>query len=248
MSWYKQTSVWGVVISVIALALTQLPPVGTWITRTKIEVELSKRVGLGNAIGIPGYQIFLNLKNGSNRTVDVAKFHLNLTYPTGARKRIEAQTYVKAISGQNFPQEFPMTAISIGVGTNWSEMVSFYPAFSPSDDEELGTHRLRISQSIFSKAQGQPQQFAQLVAADSQVVDPAIKFFTRKFDLEKGTYKVVLEAVVNGSSVTLKEFTFTLYDYHIETLRSQVQDYKFGAGIYFPILPPKQVWALLNED
>ena len=81
----------------------------------------------------------------------------------------------------------------------------------------------------------------------SQTTLEATQFFDKKFDLEKGTYSVTIKCAVNGREVMLKQASFTLYDYHITTIKSQKEDFKFGAGIYYPTNQPKQVWALLSK-
>lgn len=130
-------------------------------------------------------------------------------------------------------------------------MVSFYQSFSPTEDEDLNRIRLKISQSILSKqvamTQSQSSQFGRLFEADAPFVDEAIQFFSRKFDLEKGAYKISVMADINGTETTLNRLSFTLYDFHIQTIRSQTEEYKYGAGINFSTIQPKQVGVWVTE-
>ncbi|CAN5906836.1 hypothetical protein BH20PSE1_BH20PSE1_20790 [soil metagenome] len=239
------------IISITALVFSQLPPVGTWINRIQVDAVVGRRIGLDNAIGIIGYQIFIDLKNSGNRTANLTKPRLHVTYPNGTIKKLEAQFYSKIIAGQDTPLQFPITNISIGPGLNWSEMVSFYQSFSPTEDEVLNRIRLKISQSIFSKqvamTQSQSSQFGRIFEADAPFVDEAIQFFSRKFDLEKGAYKISVMADINGTETTLNRLSFTLYDFHIQTIRSQTEEYKYGAGINFSTIQLKQVGVWVTE-
>jgi hypothetical protein len=81
MPWFERTEVWAVLVSILAIALSQLPPIRTWFASNKISVEVGSRIGLPNTVGISGFQVFLDLKNSGNRSVTVSKFILELTYP-----------------------------------------------------------------------------------------------------------------------------------------------------------------------
>jgi hypothetical protein len=249
MKWYKQTSVWAVIISVIALILTQLPPIVTWIPSNDVTTEVGARIGLPTQIGIPEYQILLDLKNTGNRSMTISNLELEVIYPNNTVKQVRSESYLKILAGQPSPLAFPITSIQLNIGERWSEMVVFTQPFSPNEEEEVNRFRLQISQSIYSKIRALPPgQFNPdfPAIADERVVAEAINFFNRRFEVEKGTYKVSLSCAINGRRVVLKKFEYTLYDYQINALRSQTEDYKYGAGIFTPPNPNKDVWALIS--
>jgi hypothetical protein len=73
-------------------------------------------------------------------------------------------------------------------------------------------------------------------------------FFNKNFDLEKGQYKARISLYLEESDTVFeKEFEFIVYDFQIETIKSQVKDYQFGAGIYFPVNNLKSVWAKISN-
>lgn len=251
MPWYKQTAVWGLVLSCIALSLSQAPPIATWKARNEINVELGKRIGLPNTLGLSGYQLFVELRNDGNRSADISRLRLSLIYPNGERKTLPAQSYQKIIPGQMAPLEFPVTTIELSPGGMWVESVGFYPEFSPEDDEYISIARQKIVSSISMQRQqlamsgGSPQI---LVEADPLVVNDIIEFFDQKFDLEKGEYNAEIIADVNGMQKMLSRFSFTLYAYHKNTILSQKNDFKYGWGVapMAPVSPEKQVWAQIS--
>jgi hypothetical protein len=248
MPWYKQTAVWGVIISVTALLLSQLPPIVAWVPSKHVSAEVGSRIGLPNAIGIPGFQMFIDLKNSGNRAIDISNLTLDLTYPNGNVRHLRAQAYSKILSGQPNAIDFPITSIALSTGSSWAELVSFYSDFTPSDEEELSKMRLEFSQDIFSKMQARGGKEGPLIVAAQPLIDEASRFFDKKFDLEKGKYGVSLKCNVNGKEVVLKQASFTLYDYHISMIEAQKDDFKYGAGIYYPISQSKQAWALLAKE
>lgn len=247
MAWYKQTAVWGVIISVTALILSQMPPIKSWVASEKVSAEVGSRIGIANTIGIPGFQVFVDIKNVGNRAINISGLTLEVTYPNGTVKRLSAQSYSKILSGQQSAIDFPITSIGLNTGAVWSELVLFYSDFTPSEEEEIQKIRLRISQDIFSKLQARGGSIGPVIAANGPIVAESMQFFNKKFDLEKGKYNIVVKCAVNGNESILKHSTFTLYDYHIMMLKSQQEDYKFGAGIYYPVNQQKQIWALLSN-
>jgi hypothetical protein len=250
MAWYKQTTVWAVIISVMALVLSQLPPVVTWIPKNQTKVEIGNKIWVGNNIGIAGYQVLIDLENNGNRNLTISNFELQVVYPNATVKLIKADSYLKNLPGQSVAQYFPITTIRLGVGERWVESLMFHPVPSPNEEEEINRFKLQISQSIWSKFQalGAAQYTPNIrLAADSEFVNEAINFFNHRFDLEKGIYKVSLICDVNSEKVTLKRFEFTLYDYHIKAFKLQTDDYKYGYGLVTQADQNKQVWALISK-
>ena len=246
MPWYKQTAIWGLIISTFALTLSQMPPIGRWLAVNKLSTTVGSRIGLPNTLGVQGVQLFLDISNTGNRTLNISKIRLEVKGPNSSTLEVKAQTYAKILSGQAQPIDFPITSVSLNPGANWSELVSFYPDFTPTQEEKINSIRLRVSQSIFAKQQARGGQFGPLVEAEELLVQEAKQFFNNNFNLEKGSYTVMVKCESNGIETLLKTMSFTLYDYHLVTLKSQADDFKYGAGIFFPTNQPKQIWAL-NE-
>ncbi|NOT62994.1 MAG: hypothetical protein HOP19_22530 [Acidobacteria bacterium] len=98
--WYKQTAIWALFVSMIALTLSQLPPIKTWIPKYDLSAEINNSLGVPLWIGIPGYKLFIDLKNTGNRSLDISNFELDVTYPNGTHRRIESRTYLKESPGQ----------------------------------------------------------------------------------------------------------------------------------------------------
>ena len=78
--------------------------------------------------------------------------------------------------------------------------------------------------------------------ASDELVDSAIEFFDEHYDLEKGLYKAALSVYIQEREEPFTTFLeYTAYGFHTETVRSQTDDYKYGAGIYIPRANSKQV-------
>ena len=74
-------------------------------------------------------------------------------------------------------------------------------------------------------------------------------FFDTMFDLQQGQYKATLSVFIEDQEEPFTQsFSFTIFPHHIQMLRSQTEDYKFGAGILpnRPSNPAKQVGIQLE--
>lgn len=250
--WYKQPAIWAVIISVISLILSQLPPVTAWIPKEDIKVEIGNVIGLPNNLGITGYQILVDLRNIGNRSLNISNFGLEIVYPNSTLKYVEADSILRTISDQTQTVSLAITSIKLNANDGWAELIVFYPRTSPSEEEEINRFKLQMSESILSQSQARPRNEYNnpniLTEADPGIVAEAIDFFNHRFSLEKGIYKATLTCNVDGRKVILKKFEFTLYDYHIQTIKSQTKDYKYGWGIYIPSDQTKQVAASISNN
>lgn len=246
MTWYKRPAVWAVALSLIAIILSQLPKISNWIPRADLNVEFGSTVGLPTDVGIPGYQLFVNLENSGNRKLNLSDFKLDLVLPNGDHKQLDATSY----SGAGDNQWYTPTTIQLKPEDRWGMNLAFYPKMTPTQEEQVGRIKSEIDYSISTKRRAlRPTEYTPevIVEADSSFVADALAFFNREFNLETGSYKASLSCNQNGSLVTLKAFEFSLYDYHIKTLKSQTADYKFGWGVNAPATGTKQVWVQISK-
>mgnify|MGYP007075859913 FL=1 len=85
--------------------------------------------------------------------------------------------------------------------------------------------------------------------AEPNFVQQALDFFDTMFDLQQGQYKATLSVFIEDQEEPFTQsFSFTVFPHHIQMLRSQTEDYKFGAGILpnRPSNPAKQVGIQLE--
>jgi len=248
--WYRQTTIWAIIISVVALLLSQFPHIRAWIPKNDIKVEIGNRITIRPVLGISGYDIVIDLKNIGNRRLNISNLGLELVYPNGTTRHVPAESYLRVLAGQTESQNLTITSIKLNAGDGWTETVSFFPIASPSEEEEENRIILQISESIFSKARKfGPRGFAHTftIEAEKRFADEAIAYFHRRFDLEKGTYKASISCTMNGLKVMLKKFEFTLYEHHIKTCKLQTEDYKYGYGVYLPFNENKLISPLISE-
>ena len=232
MPWDKHAAIWSTLLSLIAIILSQLPPITTWVAHREVKSELSRFVTFPTNIGIPSLELFLKLENSGNRPASISDIKISLRYPNGTEKEMPAEYYTRTNEADGSQQFYPIANNTLGSGQTWAALVTFSPMHTPSDEEKIIQLRQEFNQyySIHPPHSG---QISNSISVSPTLASDAIAFFEGKFDLETGDYTAQLTAVVNGKRTLLKTFSFVLYEYQLSSLRSRKDGLKFGYGVNF---------------
>jgi len=231
----RDAAFWSTLIALLALVLSQLPPVREILKPRELRIVVPEALFLYHFMGNLQMSAFLTLNNVGGRGITVQKIECVLIHEEGSpRYRLPAQTYwPRAQSGSG--QELFIGWVPLKPEEHWAETVHFYKFWSVQDEEDSAAIISRIRNDIYAKrALLEPGLVNKPVDADEKLVKEAKDFFEKRFTLAKGNYKVLIAAISEKSeAVSVRGFDFTLYDHHLRTLRSIEDDYKTGAGIYF---------------
>lgn len=247
----ENPAVWSAVIAVLALILSQLPPLREIIRGLKVRITVPEIFTIIHFLGNIRMYIFLDVHNIGGRFVSISKIDCVIKDAGGSRWNIPAQTYISrqpTSSGQP-PQEFLIGWISLKPGEHWSRNVRCFKLLSEAEEEKVNDIISKIRDNITAKLQQRIVQTQALVEADEGIVKEAKDFFEKKFSLSKGNYQLFIAVLSESNPVILsvRGFEFTLFESHIRSLRAITEEYKYGAGIYYPSLDPtKVVWARLR--
>lgn len=241
----KDPAFWSTVIAVVALILSQLPPVTDLLKPRELRIVVPDILNFSHYMGNLHLIGFSALHNVGGRNITVQKIECVMTDEEGRQWRLPAQTYLpnqaNSGSGQPAPELF-IGWISLKPGEHWAETVRFFKVWSVQDEEDATAISGRIRNDITAKLSqrklGDPNK---LVEADENLVKEAKDFFEKRFTLAKGTYRLLVAAISEGNEVVrVRGFDFTLFDHQVRALRSAVDDYKTGAGIYFGNMDPSK--------
>lgn len=251
MVWYKNSSVWSVIVASIAILLSQFPPIQDWLPKTDLQIQYGDGIGLNNAIGLIGYHVNLELDNDGNTTLEVEDIILKVKEPSGKTKTYIAETLSTPTQvGGYF--NLPVTSLELKPNESWSGTVFFNRNISPSEEENWNRIRLKVAQNISDQIQS--QQWGEynpraLVVVEPDVEKLAVQFFNEKFDLQKGLHETTIEVKLrNTEDQIMTHFEFTLYEYHFEMVKAQVADYKYGWGVYLPHAQNKQIYIKIRPN
>lgn len=251
LSFLKDPAVWTAIVAVLALILSQLPPVRELIKGVKVKITVPELVMLYHFMGNIQTNLFLDIHNVGGRTICIAKIECGIKNSSGSWWKLPAQTYYSreppSQHGQP-PPELLMGLISLKSGERWSETVRCFRLWTETEEEKVNDIIAKIRSNIIEKIQQQIIPSQQLAEANEDFVKEAKDFFEKKFDLHKGNYQFFIATLSESNQVlNVRGFDFTLFESNIRALQAHTEEYKYGAGIYYPIMDPtKVVWIRLR--
>ncbi len=97
-------------------------------------------------------------------------------------------------------------------------------------DESLNEIISKIGNNLTKKMQHRSvDDPPQLIEADAPLVDEAVTFFDKRFNLDKGNYQLYIVAITDRDQVVaLRGLEFTVFDSAIRSLRAVRDGYKYG--------------------
>ncbi len=233
----------GTIIALVALILSQLPPLKNLLRGAHLRITVPDAFALTHVLGNLNIAIFLDIYNDGGKDVTIAKVDCLMTNSEGLRLDLPARTYFSREPpppGQAM-QELMLGWISLKPGEHWAETVRFFKLWSEEEEERYSEIVSKIRSNIFSKAPAQwPAQG--FVEADAGIVMEARAFFEKKFPLNKGNYQLFIAALSeSGQALGVRGFDLTLFESSIRNLRALADDYKTGAGVYYPNPDPSKM-------
>ncbi|HEV2177918.1 MAG TPA: hypothetical protein VGW33_12070 [Terriglobia bacterium] len=236
----RDPGVWSAIVALLALVLSQLPPVAELVKRRALKLVIPDQVGLNHYMGSTQVDCYVSIHNVGGRALTVARLECLIISADGPGWRLPGESYyarqTQGNSGQ-WPLRFPLEWMALKPGEHWSEGVHFAKPFSLEDEEKVVELGSRIRNNINAKLNarrdaGLPPRVEE---ADDALVNEARQFFESHFKLSKGNFQLLFAALSeNDELLALRGFNFTLFESSVRTLRSATDDYKFGAGVYFP--------------
>jgi hypothetical protein len=235
LSALKDPGVWSAVVALLALVLSQLPPIRELLTPSRVRLSLPDRVMLTHFLGNIHIMSLVTVENLGSRKQTVARLEGLLIGSTGDSRHLPAQQYVfrsQPISGQPMP-ELLMAGIHLKRDEVWSESVRFFSPPSEEEEDRINDLVGRMEKSIRGQIQQAPPGRQTPFEAEPSIVADAMTMFKDKFRLPKGNYTFLLAAISeSGEILDVQGSELTIYESAIQTLRNATEDYKFGGGIY----------------
>jgi|SRR5450759_4086324 hypothetical protein len=93
---YFDWTFWTAVVAVLALVLSQFPPVRVLLRQTRLSMQPYDRLNVTHWLGNPNVNLHVQLVNTGGRPVRVRSLVLELSPDDGAQFSLPAQTYSRA--------------------------------------------------------------------------------------------------------------------------------------------------------
>jgi hypothetical protein len=253
LSFLKNPGVWSAVIATVAIVLSQLPPIRQLLAGKKMQLTLRNQLGLSHFLGNLTAQAFIDMENTGGSSLTIRAIEC-LILGDHQIRRVPVQSYYPR-QQQSSPgfQEIPFFPISLKPGEHWAEMARCYQEWSEAQEREIsniiGSMQKDISEKLKHREYAVPPKLEfGPVEVDENLVKRSIIFFEKNFWVDIGNYYFIVASKLDDeSAIGIKGFSFTIFESHVNTLRSHIEDYRIGAGVCFPISDQnKNIWVRLK--
>lgn len=230
---YLDWQFWTVVSALIAVVLSQLPPVRLLILPRRLEVEVHSRCRVTHKVGNANVGVYVSIHNTGGRELRVLSMCLSLSRDGKRLGLLPAQNYNEIPSAQSTVLFVPFR---LNPGESWAHNVNFLQLFDRATEKLYRASESALSSNIREKLAALPAGDKGPVHAAPEFVKPFTDLFNRLFIWEPGEYMVELTVEATpGSSSIIKKYRFTLFESDSADLRSHLDDYSIGGGISFDV-------------
>lgn len=245
---YLDWTFWTAVVAVLALVLSQLPPVRVLLRKTQLSMQPYDRLNITHWLGNPNVNLHIQLLNTGGRSVRVRSLFLELSPDEGAKFSLPAQTYARA---DGTPGSFLFTPFSLEPDKEWANFVGFVAPFNMNDERTSKQLSKELKADINVKLRNQPQEDRdrkEPVAGDAMCVEKLQEFFKNNRRWRPGEYTAVLKLQCEPEQASqLRKFRFTLFEADIQELDERASRYKIGAGVYFTDAEQTEVYPRIKD-
>lgn len=231
---YLDWTFWAAIWALVAIVLSQLPPIHLLLRPKRLDVEVHSRIAITHMVGNPNASVVVSVRNTGGRELRVRALRLNVSRDGKPLLTLPAQNYFEAPSSTSSVLFVPF---SLKPGETWAHSVSFLNFFDRLTEKQFRENLSALDRDIRGKiAIRPPEQDKQAVVADPALVHPFVTLFEKLCIWEPGEYIAELQVDAEpGSASYSKKYRFTLYESDTAELRQHTEDYRIGGGLTFKI-------------
>ncbi|MBU6140873.1 MAG: hypothetical protein KGP29_04905 [Proteobacteria bacterium] len=235
-SFYSDWTFWSVVFSAIAILLSQLPPIRIWFKRARIEFELHSKICLTHKVGNPNLQLHIMISNVGGRKIKIRKINAKIESDNEVQINLPTQNYLQTPSDKN---GILFTTFSIKPGEDWGHIINLLNFFNRENNRiylDLRRNLLNDLRIKLDSRSSKEKAAQKIVEADENYTVPLRNFFDQHFVWNSGEYKLTVEILTDKDSANYsKSFRFTIFESHVDELKSIVDRYKYGEDILYDV-------------
>jgi len=230
---YLDWTFWAFVVAMLALVLSQLPPVRLLFRRAAVTLQPYSRLNVTHFLGNPNVNLHVQLVNTGGRAVRVAALSLELARDDGRTLTLPAQGFIRPEASAD---TLIFTPFTLDVGKEWANFVNFFVAFTTADERDSKRLIKDLRADIEAKLEALRlrgiEQKALIEAAPARV-EPLLAFFGAHRFWLPGEYsaRLILQCEPAAASVE-RRFRFTLFESDVQELDERTSRYKNGFGVY----------------
>lgn len=230
---YADVKFWSLIISILALLLSQWKFFANLFRRASVSVEPYSQVYIFHRYGIPNVQHHLTLLNSGGRKVRIKGITMRIASSAGEVFSIPAVAYFQK---QSDTQSVLFVPFSLQPGEEWAHIVQFYSLLPRQEDKFLRQAISTLKSDVLEKvAQRDKEQAHIVVYAEDSNVTPLLDFFEKKFKWRAEEYRLALSIETDPPKAIQDQlYRFVLFESDIDEMRRIVGKYRTGESIYYP--------------
>lgn len=207
---YLDWQFWAAVVAVLALVLSQLPPVRLWFRPKRLEVEVHSRIQVTHKVGNPNVGMFVSVRNTGGRELRIRSLAIALSRDGVPLATLTAQNYFESPSSQASVLFVPF---SLKPGESWAHGTNFLNLFDRATEKLYRESESALGADIRRKLRARPAEDSRPVVAEPELVAPFLAMFERLFIWQPGEYVAELKVVAEPGSASFgRSYRFTLYE------------------------------------
>lgn len=220
---------WSALIALLALILSQLPPMHIFIRKAKLDLEVYSRIFITHKVGNPNLQIHLILRNVGGRTIRVRRMSANISRDNEKIMSLPAQNYVANPINN---QLVLLTSFDLKPQKEWSHLVSFLNYFNRNDERLYREAEIKLKNEISRRIDESGEKNP--VVVPPKIVEPFNKLLESNFKWFEGDYllEIVIETDTPRANVSRK-YRFTIFESQTESLMDHKKGYPSGDAIFW---------------
>lgn len=229
---------YGFIVALLALILSQLPPVHTWFKKSVVNLITEDKLYVYNKFGILDYILYIDMNVEGNKTVDVRHMYAVLL-----KEDDNSSMSINRANSYYFEDRptSPFTIIKLKPNS------IFRGNFIFSEKENIQLKKKINDLNVRYRKEITPKDFPVGFYSHNRVYEnynpkksevakdiekEAIKVFNDNFKLTFGNYKLLILLYSDKKElIVLKGTKFTLFEYEIKTFKESIEEeYQLGTG------------------
>ena len=228
---YLDWSFWTALVALLALVLSQLPPLYALLKPARLEVEAYARMHVTHDLGSPIAQLHIVVTNMGGQVAKIKSVSLNFNRRDGGTFELAGFGYYQNPTDN---MVVLMTPFRLRSKDDWGHIIHFFNPLPREEQREVAKIKSALRNNISSRKLVHEDQNTP-IEAPPELVTPATDFFQRMFKWRPDDYDVMLNIQTEPAkhSVT-RQYRMTIFESDTKQLEDRTQRYKYGAGVYFP--------------
>lgn len=242
---YLDWTFWAAILSLVAIILSQIPPLHLLLRPKRLAVEVHSRIRVSHMVGNANACVVVSVRNTGGRALRIKALRLVITRDGKFLTNLPGQSYFETPTAETAVLFVPFV---LKPGESWAHSVVFLNEFDRLTEKFFRESESALTADIKDRLAKREEDDKAMVIVDPKFVEPFQKLFNNLFIWLPGEYVTTLEVQAEpGSASFSKRYRFTLYESDTKDLTANTEDYKYGGGISYKVATHSGVNVPLAE-